>query len=177
MDVNEPLIELAMLMRRRRCTCAGIWWHRRELLHDEDSRSRAADSIESFTVTQDWFDEWMATLPTAEQPNVDAFADTGNAKLPFYAALEPIEGQFYDGLSTVWARRHILWAFPPLGVAGRALQNWRASESQLAYFCLPDLTSRGSERPPLIRRFTASGEIITRVPPVHISRPPAPVQF
>jgi len=81
-----------------------------------------------------------------ERPNVDAFATPENAKLPFYATLEPVVHQFYDGLQTRWRTHHVLWCFPPIGVAEKALMWWNQSDSLLAYFCVPDLQKEDVEK-------------------------------
>ena len=75
--MNEPLIELANLLRERRCACVGIWWNRREGLKSEDERSRAEDATQHFAVRQDWFDSWLRTMREHERPQRRRVCDAG----------------------------------------------------------------------------------------------------
>jgi len=144
-EVCEYLLELQEYVESIGATITQMRWLPRRLLEEEDGLSREQE-VRSNDLTID--NSWMSRLRREVHqrwgcggPNVDAFAGQGNKVegCDGYATMSQEEGAIYDGVSFEWGRHRILWAFPPMRLAKRAISNWpRGRErGEHSFWCLP----------------------------------------
>lgn len=162
-EVSEVLIRIVKHLRAHNATWAGARWLPREHLSVEDELSRRERvPTESLQVNIEWYDRFLRDRRARKcaWPNVDAFATPENAVTvrhsrfvsandgtPLrqdlsrtYVVAAPCEMHRVDGATQNWAADEVVWMFPPIALITRAVENWRASRSRVAYICVPSVS-------------------------------------
>lgn len=127
-------------------------WASGSLIHVCDLLSRLGEDgnqVGAFAAIED--DSWRRVKAAISQrrwaaPNIDAFADRTNARLPRYATLDlgDTESVAHNAFTLQFGQHDIPWLFPPEHLLQETVSHWRASDSPRAYLMVPQSASHAN---------------------------------
>jgi hypothetical protein len=141
-ETTTMLIQCATVARDAGAELAEITWIPRKLNAEADAASREVDAQGGdLCIDEEWFCDWRRQLvgEGLPEPTVDAYASEENRVLPdFVTVMDGGRPIGIDALRMRWTPEHVLWAFPPAGLARKAWHQWKQSSSTTMYLCLPE---------------------------------------
>jgi hypothetical protein len=137
-EPNNVVIDIFMWLEAHKARWqSSVWLPRSEMTREDGLSREKSTGANRAEAEAEWFQEFKKNV--FPPPNVDAFAEASNAKLPRFASMEVGSGAtFFDGTRSRWQSADVLWAFPPTNraILVKAVTNWQTSSSVTAYWCV-----------------------------------------